>query len=94
MIELLKIQFSDIILFVEVFYGFVMGVVSCSLEKYESEENVLNMHQLDETLYPGAIIGGHYLVIDLIGTGGFSAVYLVQDQQRENSYYALLRQQL
>jgi eukaryotic-like serine/threonine-protein kinase len=89
MIELLKIQFSDIILFVEVFYGFVIGVVSCSLEKYESEENVLNMHQLDETLYPGAIIGGHYLVIDLIGTGGFSAVYLVQDQQRENSYYAL-----
>jgi hypothetical protein len=31
MIELLKIQFSDIILFVEVFYGFVIGVdtVAC-----------------------------------------------------------------
>jgi len=32
---------------------------------------------------------GRYLVIDLIGTGGFSAVYLVQDQQREDSFFAL-----
>src|SRR6266480_5869553 len=48
-----------------------------------------NMHGMHETLPPGAIVGDRYLVIALIGTGGFSAVYLVQDQQREDSFFAL-----
>jgi len=47
-----------------------------------------NMHET-EALSPGAVIGDRYLVIDLIGTGGFSAVYLVQDQQHEDSFFAL-----
>jgi serine/threonine protein kinase len=47
------------------------------------------MYQIHKTLSPGAVIRGRYLVIDLIGTGGFSAVYLVQDQQREDSFFAL-----
>ena len=41
------------------------------------------------TLLPGAVIGGHYLVVDLVGRGGFSAVYLVQDLQREEKFFAL-----
>ena len=47
------------------------------------------MHHVHETLSPGAVVHDRYLVIDLLGTGGFSAVYLVQDQQREDSFYAL-----
>src|SRR5260221_533396 len=48
-----------------------------------------NMPQALETLSPGAVIHGRYLVIDLLRAGGFSAVYLVQDQQREDSLLAL-----
>jgi eukaryotic-like serine/threonine-protein kinase len=47
------------------------------------------MHHVHETLSPGAVVHDRYLVIDLLGTGGFSAVHLVQDQQREDSFYAL-----
>ena len=47
------------------------------------------MQEIHETLSPGDVICGRYLVIDLIGTGGFSAVYLVEDQQGEGSYFAL-----
>jgi serine/threonine protein kinase len=47
------------------------------------------MHQIHELLSPAAVIGDRYVVIDLIGTGGFSAVYLVQDQQQEDSFFAL-----
>ncbi len=42
-----------------------------------------------EPLSPGAIVGDRYLVVDLIGKGGFGAVYLVQDRQRENNFFAL-----
>jgi serine/threonine protein kinase len=47
------------------------------------------MHQIHETLSAGTVIRDRYLVIDLLGTGGFSAVYLVQDQLREDSFFAL-----
>jgi eukaryotic-like serine/threonine-protein kinase len=47
------------------------------------------MHQIHETLSAGAFIRDRYLVIDLLGKGGFSAVYLVQDQQRDDSFFAL-----
>ena len=47
------------------------------------------MHEIHETLSPGMVVRDRYLVIDLLGTGGFSAVYLVQDQQREESFFAL-----
>lgn len=42
-----------------------------------------------EPLSPGAIVGNRYLVVDLIGKGGFGAVYLVQDRQREDNFFAL-----
>ena len=42
-----------------------------------------------ETLLPGAVIGDHYIIVDLVGRGGFSAVYLVQDQQHEEQFFAL-----
>jgi serine/threonine protein kinase len=47
------------------------------------------MHRTNETLSPGAIVGDHYLVVDIIGKGGFSAVYLVQDQRQEEKFFAL-----
>jgi serine/threonine protein kinase len=47
------------------------------------------MHQVHQTLSPGVVICGRYLVTDLIGTGGFSAVYLVRDLEREESFFAL-----
>jgi serine/threonine protein kinase len=47
------------------------------------------MHEVPETLPPGAVIRSRYLVIDLLGKGGFSAVYLVQDLQSEESFFAL-----
>ncbi|HEV2661400.1 MAG TPA: serine/threonine-protein kinase [Ktedonobacteraceae bacterium] len=42
-----------------------------------------------EPLSPGAIVGNRYRVVDLIGKGGFGAVYLVQDRQREDNFFAL-----
>jgi hypothetical protein len=39
------------------------------------------MQEVNETLSPGAVIRSRYLVIDLLGKGGFSTVYLVQDLQ-------------
>jgi serine/threonine protein kinase len=47
------------------------------------------MHEVHETLSPGAIIHGRYLIVDLLGKGGFSAVYLVKDLQGEESFFAL-----
>jgi eukaryotic-like serine/threonine-protein kinase len=48
------------------------------------------MHEVYETLSPGAVIGDRYLVVDLLGKGGFSAVYLVKDLQgQQDSFFAL-----
>jgi serine/threonine protein kinase len=47
------------------------------------------MHEVHETLSPGAVLRSRYLVIDLLGKGGFSAVYLVQDLQGEERFFAL-----
>ena len=47
------------------------------------------MHEVHETLSPGAVIRGRYLIVDLLGKGGFSAVYLVKDLQGEDSFFAL-----
>jgi eukaryotic-like serine/threonine-protein kinase len=47
------------------------------------------MQEEPETLSPGAVLRSRYLVIDLLGKGGFSAVYLVQDLQGEESFFAL-----
>jgi len=47
------------------------------------------MHEVHETLSPGALIRGRYLIVDLLGKGGFSAVYLVKDLQGEESFFAL-----
>ena len=47
------------------------------------------MHEVHETLSPGAVIRGRYLIVDLLGKGGFSAVYLVKDLQGEESFFAL-----
>jgi eukaryotic-like serine/threonine-protein kinase len=53
------------------------------------EHRSSNMHEIDETLSPGAVIRDRFLVVELLGAGGLSAVYLVQDQQREDSFFAL-----
>src|SRR5436305_6235576 len=47
------------------------------------------MHQVHETLSPGTVLQGRYLVSDLLGKRGFSAVYLVQDRQRDDRFFAL-----
>ena len=47
------------------------------------------MNEVHETLSPGAVIRGRYLIVDLLGKGGFSAVYLVKDLQGEESFFAL-----
>jgi serine/threonine protein kinase len=47
------------------------------------------MHEVHETLSSGAVINGRYLIVDLLGKGGFSAVYLVKDLQGEESFFAL-----
>jgi serine/threonine protein kinase len=47
------------------------------------------MHEVHESLSSGAVLHSRYLVIDLLGKGGFSAVYLVQDLQGEERFFAL-----
>jgi serine/threonine protein kinase len=47
------------------------------------------MDEVQETLSPGVVIRNRYLIVDLLGKGGFSAVYLVKDLQDEASFFAL-----
>jgi serine/threonine protein kinase len=47
------------------------------------------MDEVQETLSPGAVIHSRFLIVDLLGKGGFSAVYLVKDLQGEKSFFAL-----
>jgi len=47
------------------------------------------MQQLQTTLPSGAILQDRYIVDDLLGQGGFGAVYLVRDQQNTGCFWAL-----
>ena len=51
-----------------------MGIIDCT-------RNEVSMQKIQTTLPNGSIVQDRYTIVDILGRGGFSAVYLVKDEQ-------------